>query len=224
MQNLHRDVTFRPDEYSTNQKPSPSRGKRGLREKEDAGGYGRSAIENGVPMFDVILLGFKQVTWVVENSNRANGIAFAIRLAPAFAGLIFADKRLNDFETLRDDTENGMAIVEESGRNCCDEKLGSVGAGTCIGHGEDSGAIVAEGGMELVGKAIPWAPSTSPGWISTLNHELIDHPMECHAVVVSSSSKVQKIGAGEGNLRGEKGSMNVSLVGMESDTDVGHGS
>jgi hypothetical protein len=52
---------------------------------------------------------------------------------------------LDDIQTLNDGTEDGVLAIEPSGLDSADEELGSVGVGTSVGHGEDTGAGVLEG-------------------------------------------------------------------------------
>lgn len=56
-------------------------------------------------------------------------------------------------------------------------------ARTGVGHREQIGLVELQLGVELVGELVAGSAATRPGWIATLDHEALDHPVKDRAVV-----------------------------------------
>jgi hypothetical protein len=83
---------------------------------------------------------------------------------------------LNDIHTLNYGTEDGVLTIEPGGLDGADEELGSVGVGTSVGHGEDTGASVLEGEVlisELLTVDGLTTGTVTAGEVTTLKHELL---------------------------------------------------
>lgn len=181
-----------------------------------------SAVENVVPMFDIILTGIEQGGGVIVDLDGGDLVADAIELAAAFASIVFAGDFRDDIHAIGDLTENRVTVVEERGGRGGDEKLGAIGIRTGVCHGEDAGCVMAQFRMKLIGKLVAWAASSGFSGISTLKHEAFNHAVECHTVVVAALREIEEVGAGEGGLGGVKGGADVTGSGVNGDFDVGH--
>ena len=80
-------------------------------------------------------------------------------------------------------TEDRMFAVQMRGRHMGDEELAAVGVGAGVGHGEDAGARMLQGRIDLVGEGV--ARTAGPGSQRTaaLDHEIRDNPVEGQAIV-----------------------------------------
>lgn len=72
-----------------------------------------------------------------------------------------------------------VAVLEIASTTRCD----AVGARTGVGHREQIGLVELQLGVELVGELVAGSAATRPGWIATLDHEALDHPVKDRAVV-----------------------------------------
>jgi hypothetical protein len=121
-----------------------------------------------------------------------------------------------------DFTEDGVFSVEPVGGDVGDEELTAVGTWACVGHREDAGLAVFEGGVELVAEAVAGAAHSAAGGVTALDHEVFDDAMELDAVVVPAFGEVEEVGAGHGNLGCEEGGFDVTFAGVYDDSDVAH--
>ena len=76
-----------------------------------------------------------------------------------------------------------MAVVKPSRSSFGNKKLRTVGAGSGIGHGQNSRNAVAQCGMELVGKLVAWSARTLTVGVSALNHELRNYAVKNEPVI-----------------------------------------
>lgn len=88
---------------------------------------------------------------------------------------------LDNIHTTGDLTEDDMLTIQPAGDDGGDEELATVGVGTSIGHGQETGSIVSE--LEvLIGKLGTIdglaTGSVSSGKVTTLKHELGDDTVE----------------------------------------------
>lgn len=93
----------------------------------------------------------------------------------ASLGTVLLDS-LDDIQTLNDGTEDGVLAIEPGGLDSADEELGSVGVGTSVGHGEDTGTSVLEGEVlisELLTVNGLTTGTVTAGEVTTLKHELL---------------------------------------------------
>lgn len=103
-----------------------------------------------------------------------------------------------------------------------DEELAAVGARACVGHGEDTGFVVFQGGDEFVTKFVAWAACAGASWIATLDHEVGDDAVELDVVVVVFFGEVEVIRHGHWGFGSEEGGFDVAFFSVEDDADVGH--
>lgn len=81
-------------------------------------------------------------------------------------------------------------------RSQSDEKLRSICVWTTVCHGENSSSWMSQIWMKFIGKlfSIDWvSSSTSPCWISTLNHKISNDSVEECVVVISTSGQFGEI-------------------------------
>jgi hypothetical protein len=69
------------------------------------------------------------------------------------------------------------------GRTNGDEELRAVRSWPRVRHGEQVGPVEAQLGMELIGERITGTAGPGSERASTLDHEAVDHAMECESVV-----------------------------------------
>ena len=74
-----------------------------------------------------------------------------------------------------------------------DEELAAVGAGSCIGHRKDAGAIVLQGRVKFIGETITGVAHTCASRISALDHEVRDHTVEDGIVIESLAGQENKV-------------------------------
>jgi transaldolase len=104
-----------------------------------------------------------------------------------------------------------------------DEKLAAIGAGTGIGHRKNAGLAVAEAPVEFIGEPVARAAPARPSGVAALDHEILNDPVERHAVVVSGAAKIQEVGNGHGDLAGKEGRRDLAAGGFHAYPDVVHG-
>lgn len=91
--------------------------------------------------------------------------------------------------TINNGTEYDMFTIEPGGLNGRDEELGSIGVGSSVGHGHDTGSGVLEGEVLILKFAAVDGFSTGAvvvGEVTTLAHEVRDNPVEATAFVAES--------------------------------------
>lgn len=64
-----------------------------------------------------------------------------------------------------------------------DEELGTIGAGTCVGHREDSGTVKAVARGSLVPELITRAPHAGSRGVAALDHEVRNHAVKNGPVI-----------------------------------------
>ena len=133
----------------------------------------------------IIVTGPQSSAFCLELSAVADGdlLAGLSRLAAeALSGL-------DVVVTIDDLSEDDVLSVEPGGLGGADEELGSVGVGTSVGHGQDSGGIVLELEvliLELVAVDGLASSSVVVGEVTALAHEVGDDPVEDTALVAES--------------------------------------
>ena len=103
---------------------------------------------------------------------------------------------LNDPQPGRHSTEDGMLAIEPRRRCQRDKPLTTVGVGPAVGHAEHARPGMLQARVNLILKLVAvdgGASSTGAGWISTLQHEIGDDPMDETAMVVPSSTQLHEI-------------------------------
>jgi len=88
---------------------------------------------------------------------------------------------LDDVHTLNDLAEDDVLAIQPGGLLSADEELGSVGVGTGVGHGEDTGAGVLQGEvlvLELLAVDGLTTGTVAGSEVTTLEHELGDDAVE----------------------------------------------
>jgi hypothetical protein len=94
---------------------------------------------------------------------------------------------LDDVHSVGDGTEDAMLAVQPGGLYGAQEKLGTVGVGTGVSHGEDTRASVLESEV-LVGKFLAVdglaTGAVAAGEVTTLTHEIVNDTMEGGALEV----------------------------------------
>src|SRR5215831_1945060 len=74
--------------------------------------------------------------------------------------------------------ENGVSAVQMRRWHFSDKELRAVGIRARVGHGQATGAIKCEAGVEFILKAIARPANTLSQRIAALNHEAGNHPMK----------------------------------------------
>lgn len=175
-------------------------------------------------MFDVVLLGLEECTGIAVDRDRCDFVAHTVVFASRLTGIEFPGDFGGHIQSIRDLPEHRMTIVQKRGRRGGDEKLGPIGVRTRIGHGENARRAMAKIGVKFVGKLVTRTAPPRFGGITTLEHKAIDHPVECHIVVVTAASKIQEIRAGNRCLGSIERCLNVTCGRVDCDFDVRHGS
>jgi len=101
-----------------------------------------------------------------------------------------------------------------------DEELTAVGAGSGIGHGEETATVVLETGSELVGEFVTGPPHAAACRITALDHEIRNDAVEGDSIVESAAGEIQIVRYGNRGLAGIHGRMDVSLGCVEGNADV----
>lgn len=96
----------------------------------------------------------------------------------------------NDALAIDNLAENNVLAIEVGGWNGGDEELATVGAGAGVGHGEQEGAVMLEVEI-LIGELLAVdrfaAGTVERSKVTTLDHELLDDPVENRVCVASGS-------------------------------------
>ncbi len=97
--------------------------------------------------------------------------------------------------------------------------LRSVGVGARVRHGHDARTRVLQVPSDLVLKLPPearLAPPARPRGVASLDHEILDHPMENGVVVVPCAGRTQKASQPEARNQGRKRPSAISARGETS--------
>jgi hypothetical protein len=76
-----------------------------------------------------------------------------------------------------------VVLIEMFGGHLGDKELAAVGVGSGVCHGEASGDIETQVGIEFVFKLITGVAHAGTGWIAALDHEFGNDAMKDGAVV-----------------------------------------
>jgi hypothetical protein len=163
-------------------------------------------IEDGVPRGELVLFFFKEGVGGIEDFDLSDGIA--------------GGDGIDDVLALSDFTEDAVFAVEPGGGFVSDEELGAVGAGAGVGHGEDSGLGVFEGGIEFIAELVAGIAGAGAEGAAALDHEIGNDAVELEAIVVTAFGEISEVGDGHGALAGEEGAFDVALGRFDDDADV----
>ena len=103
----------------------------------------------------------------------------------------------------------------------CYKELASICSRAGISHTQDSGTIVAQRRVELIGEGIAWTAGSVSLGTSALNHEIVDDPVEIQAFVEVlarilqikfSFDKADEVGNCHRNLLIFKAENNIALL------------
>lgn len=159
-------------------------------------------------MLDIVLLRLKQRGGVFVNGDGIDLITLRNFIHNLLACNHFA--------------EDSVLAIEVGSRKVGDEKLAAVGVGSGIGHGENSRLGVLERTINFIRKPVSRTTRTRASWIATLDHEIRNHAVKCHAVIVTALGKIEEIRGGDRDLRSEKPGIDVASAGVKCDFDVRH--
>lgn len=101
--------------------------------------------------------------------------------------------------TLAHSAKNGMFAIQPLSGGEGHEELAAIGVWSCIGHRKNPSPSELQVWMKFVFKLFPidrCATATCPCWVTTLDHEVLDDPVEFGAVVVAPPSQLCKVLAG----------------------------
>ena len=171
--------------------------------------YGLLVVENGIPLRDPLFLRSEEIVGGIQDFDFFDLIALGDGIDHVLA---FGHK-----------AEDRVFSVKVRGRHVGDEKLAAIGAGACIGHGENTGAVVLESALHFIFEAVSGTAAACSGGIAALDHELLDHAVKSNVVVEATFGEVQEIRNRQGCLGGLQGCFDVAFVGGENNTDVLHG-
>src|ERR1035437_5046904 len=129
---------------------------------------------------------------------------------------------------LDDFAENAVLIIQVRSGCHGNEELAAVGIGSGVGHGEEAGLGVFQGGVELVGEFVAGPATARTFGIAALDHEIRNDAMKNGAVVerlpgFRTIGKGDKVVHGVGRLIGEKLDLEFACGGIECGVNfVGH--
>ena len=175
---------------------------------EACGYFADLAIQNFIPLSELVSLELEQVVSGVENLDVSD--------------LVACSDCIHHILSLGYFTKHCVFAVEPWSRDVCDKELAAVCVRTSVSHGKNSWLRVLEPGNDFIFKAIAWATSTGCCWITALDHEVFDNTVEGDAVVVVALGQVQEIGGGKRSLGCEDGSVDVTFGSFDDDANVSH--
>ena len=91
---------------------------------------------------------------------------------------------------------------------------------TFVGHRDDSSVREGKSLMKLIHKRFSigaFTALTSASWVSALNHEVFDHPMEDCVVIVAFKAKLEEVTAGTRGLTSPQVNFNLTIVCLKND-------
>lgn len=80
--------------------------------------------------------------------------------------------RVDDILPFQDFAEDAMDTVQVRSGDMRNEKLGAIGVGSGVGHGEDAGTVMPEVFVELILKLVSGAAGTGSLGATGLDHEI----------------------------------------------------
>lgn len=93
-----------------------------------------------------------------------------------------------------------------------DEKLGAIGIGTGVGHGDGAPVILI--GNRFVGKFIAWSAGAIALGVAALDHKTVDDPMENCLVIKTLLCQKDKVVGGNRGLLGIELDSNIAGAGV----------
>jgi hypothetical protein len=81
---------------------------------------------------------------------------------------------------------------------------------------------VAQEGQAFVPETVTRAAASGALGVSTLDHEILDHPVKLQSIVKSTRGQIQVVGGGHRSFVRENGGVNIAFVGVKSDSDIFH--
>lgn len=136
--------------------------------------------------------------------------------------LVALSDGIHDVLTVGHMTEDGVLVVEVGLRSMRDKKLATVGVWPCVGHRENTGAIVLQVGSKLILKPVAGTACPCPGGIAALDHEIGNDTVEGDAVIVPTLRQIEEIGHCHGHVATIERGLDISLVSFQDDVDIRH--
>lgn len=133
---------------------------------------------------------------------------------------------LDNGEPALDAAKDGVLAVEPRRRRQRDEELAAVRVGAGVGHAEDAGAVVAEVGVDLVGKLVAvdrGAAAAGARRVAGLDHKVGDDAVHERVVVVAARGERREVGARLGRVRRVELEQDRALERERSATGMGTG-
>ena len=131
-------------------------------EKSDSDHYtnltAQMVLGRCLPVLNAVCVSCEEVVGRTVDGDALDGVVLAdgVDHVLAFGGL----------------AKDGVFAVEVRSGSVGDEELGPIGIGTRVGHGENTGLVVATVGLALALELVAGATSASAVWATTLDHEV----------------------------------------------------
>ena len=171
-------------------------------------------------MLDVILLGFEQSSGIIMDGDGGDLVTYAVVFAAALTRVVFTCDLSYHVHALGHLAEDRVTIVQKWSRGSGDEKLGAVGVGSGICHGEYTRGTMAEEGVEFVRELVTRAAPAAFSRISALQHEVCDYTVESDVIVIAPAGQVQEIGDRDRCFFAVERGINVTSGSVKRDFNV----
>ena len=136
--------------------------------------------------------------------------------------LITLSNGVHDVLTLGHFTEDRVLAIQMRGRKVGDEELAAIRLRAGVRHAQDTRFAVLQRWVDLVFKLVARTARARARRIAALDHEILDHAVELHAVIVAVLGEVQEVRCRERHFGGEDHDVDIALIRFDDDVDVLH--